>query len=71
MKTQLLTLLVTITLSSTTFAFDEWSNGGCDSGSCGVSVCSECQCTDPNYGRNKCMNNVDYCEAFGNVGGMR
>ena len=48
--------------------------GGC--GGCGRSVScepqnpytSECECTDPNAGRNPCMTREKYCEAFGNVG---
>ncbi len=45
-------------------------------GGCGRSVScepqnpytTECECTDPNAGRNPCMTREKYCEAFGNVG---
>ncbi|HEU5281746.1 MAG TPA: hypothetical protein VFU82_07210 [Gammaproteobacteria bacterium] len=63
-----LTFLLALTTSLPSFAFNEWSNGGCDSGDCQVSYCNHCECTDPGYGRNTCMSNSDYCEKFGNVG---
>lgn len=70
MKTLLGLFLISFALagSANVFAYNEWSNGGCDSGSCDVSYCNECECTDPGYGRNTCMNNAKYCEAFGNIG---
>jgi hypothetical protein len=63
-----LTLLFALSMGTNTFAFNQWSNGGCDSGDCQVSYCNDCQCTDPGYGRNTCMSNSDYCEKYGNVG---
>ncbi len=54
--------------SANVLAYEDWSNGGCGSGSCDVSYCNECECTDPGYGRNSCMSNAKYCEAFGNIG---
>lgn len=35
-------------------------------------TCSEsqnyCQCTDVNAGKNPCLNKIDYCRDFGNIG---
>lgn len=64
-----LLFLLMLSASGSSLAYNQWSNGGCDSGDCGDSYCSECQCTDPGYGRNTCMSNGEYCEKYGNIGG--
>lgn len=44
------------------------SCGSCNSCAQPAPITSECNCTDPNAGRNRCMSKEKYCEAFGNVG---
>lgn len=34
----------------------------------GCSCSGTCDCTDPNCGRNPCLNCMDCCAAFGNIG---
>ena len=54
-----------ITLSSCSYN----KFAACDSETGGDNnYCSTCQCTDLGYGRNDCISNSEYCDAFGNVG---
>ncbi len=72
MKTLLCVLIGCLSLTLVTSSFAGCYRSGeftscraCQSGSPYV---TECQCTDPNVGRNDCMSVDKYCEAFGNVG---
>ena len=56
-----------LSLSAPSFSYDRWNCSDSDSG-CGNSYCTRCQCTDPGVGRNDCISDSKYCEAFGNVG---
>ncbi len=70
MKTLLAIVTGCILLSVSTLTL-AGCGGGCNrSVSCEPSspYTTECQCTDPNAGRNPCMTREKYCEAFGNIG---
>jgi hypothetical protein len=67
MKAKLIVVLGCLLISSYSFA----SCGSCQQNAnpCGESI-DTCQCADPNYDANPCMSVSQYCDAFGNIGGL-
>ncbi|EKD70474.1 MAG: hypothetical protein ACD_46C00524G0006 [uncultured bacterium] len=71
MKTKLIIILgcLSILVSCQSFSYSKWGSCNAETGGCGsFNYCNDCQCADLGYGRNNCISNSKYCEAFGNIG---
>jgi hypothetical protein len=67
MKAKLIVVLGCLLINS--FSYACGGNECCQTDSCSPSI-NKCLCSDPNYDSNPCLTVSQYCEAYGNIGGL-